>query len=95
MSQSSPRRKVSPGEVSHSDRSPDRDILYNTDWQITHNATRSGYRLKGPRLNWSRKDGGEGGSHPANVIDEPYSYGGLNWNGDDPVILPIVSQVLL
>ncbi|KAK4689029.1 urea carboxylase, partial [Tremellales sp. Uapishka_1] len=56
---------------------------------ITHNATRSGYRLKGPRLNWAREDGGEGGSHPANVIDEPYSYGGLNWNGDDPVILPI------
>jgi hypothetical protein len=41
-------------------------------------------------LQWAREDGGEGGSHPANVIDEPYPYGGLNWNGDDPVILPLV-----
>ncbi|WWD21796.1 urea carboxylase [Kwoniella shandongensis] len=67
----------------------DRKTLYETEWKISHNATRSGYRLKGPRLNWARSDGGEGGSHPANVIDEPYSYGGLNWNGDDPVILPV------
>ncbi|WVQ81557.1 urea carboxylase [Cryptococcus sp. DSM 104549] len=67
----------------------DRKILYGTEWKISHNATRSGYRLRGPRLGWSKADGGEGGSHPANVIDEPYSYGGLNWNGDDPVILPI------
>ncbi|WWC70564.1 urea carboxylase [Kwoniella pini CBS 10737] len=67
----------------------DRKVLYETEWKISHNATRSGYRLKGPRLTWAREDGGEGGSHPANVIDEPYSYGGLNWNGDDPVVLPI------
>ncbi|WVR06187.1 urea carboxylase [Kwoniella sp. DSM 27419] len=67
----------------------DRKTLYETEWKITHNATRSGYRLKGPRLGWAREDGGEGGAHPANVIDEPYSYGGLNWNGDDPVILPV------
>ncbi|OCF62234.1 urea carboxylase [Kwoniella mangroviensis CBS 10435] len=67
----------------------DRQTLYETEWKISHNASRSGYRLKGPRLQWSREDGGEGGSHPANVIDEPYSYGGLNWNGDDPVILPV------
>jgi urea carboxylase len=68
----------------------DREALYNSPFKITHNATRSGYRLKGPVLQWARDDGGEGGSHPANVIDEPYPYGGLNWNGDDPVILPLV-----
>lgn len=69
---------------------PDREALYKSPFKITHNATRSGYRLKGPELQWARDDGGEGGSHPANVIDEPYPYGGLNWNGDDPVILPLV-----
>ncbi|OCF41469.1 urea carboxylase [Kwoniella heveanensis CBS 569] len=67
----------------------DRKTLYETEWKISHNATRSGYKLKGPRLEWARSDGGEGGAHPANVIDEPYSYGGLNWNGDEPVILPV------
>lgn len=73
----------------------DREILYSTQWKISHNATRSGYRLKGPRLRWARTSGGEGGSHPANVIDEPYPYGGMNWNGDEPVLLPVVSIAFL
>jgi urea carboxylase len=71
---------------------PDRITLYDSPWKISHNASRSGYRLKGPRLEWARAHGGEGGAHPANVIDEPYSYGGLNWNGDEPVVLPIVRR---
>lgn len=66
----------------------DRELLYGSVWKISHNATRSGYQVKGPRLTWAREDGGEGGGHPSNVIDEPYFIGAMNWNGDNPVILP-------
>lgn len=66
----------------------DRKFLYDSVWKISHNATRSGYQVKGPHLSWAREDGGEGGGHPSNIIDEPYFIGAMNWNGDNPVILP-------
>ncbi|WRT67558.1 uncharacterized protein IL334_004530 [Kwoniella shivajii] len=60
------------------------DNLWKNKWEL--------YVMPGPHDEpefTTEEDGGEGGSHPANVIDEPYSYGGLNWNGDDPVVLPV------
>jgi urea carboxylase len=62
------------------------DILYETDWKISHNAARGGIRLLGPKPKWARSDGGEGGSHPSNLIEYGYAIGSLNWTGDDPVI---------
>ncbi|KAJ9102817.1 hypothetical protein QFC20_004924 [Naganishia adeliensis] len=68
----------------------DRKILYETRWQISHNATRSGYRLRGPRLDWAPvTEFKESGSHGSNIIDEPYVLGSLNFNGDDAVLLPL------
>lgn len=64
------------------------DMLYNTDWKISHNAARGGIRLIGPKPKWARSDGGEGGAHPSNVIEYGYGIGSLNWTGDDPVIFP-------
>lgn len=67
----------------------DVDMIYNTKWQISHNAARGGIRLIGPKPKWARNDGGEGGAHPSNVIEYGYPVGALNWTGDDPCIFPV------
>ena len=67
----------------------DVEMIYHTKWQISHNAARGGIRLIGPKPKWTRSDGGEGGSHPSNLIEYGYSVGALNWTGDDPCIFPV------
>ncbi len=67
----------------------DIDMLYKTEWKVSHNAARGGIRLIGPKPKWARKDGGEGGAHPSNVIEYGYPIGTLNWTGDDPCLFPI------
>lgn len=66
----------------------DIEMLYSTDWKVSHNASRSAIRLIGPVPKWARKDGGEGGAHPSNLIEYGYPLGALNWTGDDPCIFP-------
>ncbi|KAI3393143.1 hypothetical protein diail_4667 [Diaporthe ilicicola] len=66
----------------------DIEMFYNTDWEVSHNAARGGIRLIGPRPKWARTSGGEGGSHPSNVIEYGYPLGGVNFTGDEPVIFP-------
>ena len=63
--------------------------LYSATWTISHNAARGGIRLVGPKPKWARSDGGEGGSHPSNVIEYGYPVGALNWTGDDPCLFPV------
>jgi urea carboxylase len=73
----------------------DREILYSHAWKIGHNSNRTGVRLVGPVPEWSRKDGGEGGSHPSNIFDYGYpSPGGINWGGDSAVIFSMDSPDL-
>ncbi|TVY80340.1 putative urea carboxylase [Lachnellula suecica] len=73
----------------------DKRMLYSTAWKIGHNSNRTGVRLVGPVPEWSRKDGGEGGSHPSNIFDYGYpSPGGINWGGDSAVIFSIDSPDL-
>ncbi|KIW09805.1 urea carboxylase [Exophiala spinifera] len=67
----------------------DIDMLYSHTWKISHNAARGGIRLIGPRPEYARSDGGDGGAHPSNVIEYGYPIGGLNWTGDEPVIFPV------
>ncbi|KAK8015770.1 urea carboxylase [Apiospora marii] len=66
----------------------DFDMFYSTAWEISHNAARGGIRLIGPRPKWARTDGGDGGAHPSNVIEYGYPMGGINFTGDEPVLLP-------
>ncbi|KAH9870253.1 hypothetical protein IAQ61_005726 [Plenodomus lingam] len=63
--------------------------IYDTTWKVSHNASRSGIRLVGPVPKWARKDGGEGGAHPSNLIEYGYPLGTLNWTGDEPCIFPV------
>jgi urea carboxylase len=65
------------------------DAIYKTKWKVSHNASRSGIRLVGPVPKWARKDGGEGGAHPSNLVEYGYPLGTLNWTGDDPCIFPV------
>lgn len=67
----------------------DVSMIYETKWQVSHNAARGGIRLIGPKPHWARKDGGEGGAHPSNVAEYGYPVGTLNWTGDDPCIFPV------
>lgn len=67
----------------------DIEMIYSTEWKISHNASRSGIRLVGPVPKWARKDGGEGGAHPSNLVEYGYPLGALNWTGDDPCIFPL------
>ncbi|KAM4056328.1 carboxyltransferase domain-containing protein [Hirsutella rhossiliensis] len=63
--------------------------LFQHTWEVSHNSARGGIRLLGPRPEFARRDGGEGGSHPSNVIEYGYPIGGLNWTGDEPAIFPV------
>ncbi|KAI1455092.1 AHS2-domain-containing protein [Annulohypoxylon moriforme] len=66
-----------------------RQTIYSSDWTVDYNCNRTGIRLDGPKIEWARTHGEEGGSHPSNVVDYPYpSPGGVNWTGDSPVIFP-------
>ena len=64
-------------------------MIYETKWKISHNAARGGIRLIGPKPQFARSDGGEGGAHPSNVPEYGYPVGTLNWTGDDPCIFPV------
>lgn len=61
----------------------DVEMLYSgEEWKVSHNASRSAIRLIPPRPpKWARKDGGEGGSHPSNLVEYGYPLGTLNWTG--------------
>ncbi|KAI0838476.1 AHS2-domain-containing protein [Hypoxylon sp. FL0890] len=66
-----------------------RQTIYSSEWTVDYNCNRTGIRLEGPKIEWARTHGEEGGSHPSNVVDYPYpSPGGVNWTGDSPVIFP-------
>ena len=68
----------------------DIEMLYGGEkWKVHHNAARGGIRLIPPHPpKWARADGGEGGSHPSNVVEYGYPIGTLNFTGDDPCIFP-------
>jgi biotin-dependent carboxylase-like uncharacterized protein len=56
-------------------------------WKVDLNSNRVGTRLERHRFAWARSSGGVAGGHPSNVLDGSYPLGGINTNGDVPVIL--------
>ncbi|KIJ48529.1 hypothetical protein M422DRAFT_59450 [Sphaerobolus stellatus SS14] len=64
--------------------------FYATKWTISASSNRMGIRLQSPdgsKIEWARENGGEGGSHPSNILDNAYAPVTVNINGDTPVIL--------
>ena len=69
--------------------------FFEAAWRVHHNSNRNGVRLLGPKPEWTRTDGGAGGSHPSNVIDNEYAVGTINFTGDMPSKLLPCSLALL
>lgn len=67
----------------------DVEMFYDTEWTVHYNSNRLGYRLVGPRPEFARGDGGEGGRHPSNIPDTAYSIGTVNFTGDMPIVLTV------
>lgn len=67
------------------------ETLLTAKWKVSTSSNRSGLRLDGPRIKWSRADGGEGGAHPSNVLDQGYAFASINVNGDTPVLFAVDS----
>jgi len=67
----------------------DIEQFFNHTWEVSHNASRLGVRLNGPKPKFTRTDGGEGGSHPSNLLDNAYAIGSVNFTGDHPVVLMV------
>jgi biotin-dependent carboxylase-like uncharacterized protein len=63
-----------------------RDVVSLT-WRVDLNSSRVGTRLNPHRFHWARPHGGIAGEHPSNVLDGSYPLGGINTNGDVPMIL--------
>jgi len=62
--------------------------FYSTRWLVSPSSNRMGIRLEASeKIQWSRLDGGEGGAHPSNILDNGYTIGSVNINGDTPVLL--------
>ncbi|MBX2884785.1 MAG: urea carboxylase [Granulosicoccus sp.] len=62
-------------------------MIFDTDWEVHYNSSRTGIRLVGPKPQWARKDGGDAGLHPSNIHDNAYAFGSVDFTGDMPVIL--------
>ena len=65
----------------------DIEMLYDTDWEVHYQSSRTGVRLVGPKPEWARRDGGSAGLHPSNIHDTPYVPGTLDFTGDMPILL--------
>jgi urea carboxylase len=65
----------------------DVDFFFGKDWKVDANSNRTGLRLEHHRFDFARETGGIAGGHPSNILDDGYPVGGVNLNGDTPVIL--------
>ena len=63
--------------------------LLDASWHVHHHSDRTGIRLLGPRPRWARRDGGEAGLHPSNILDSAYSVGTVMLAGDMAVIVAV------
>lgn len=67
----------------------DMELFFSYKWKVSLASNRVGIRLQGPNFRWARKDGGEGGKHPSNVLDYAYAIGTVNVTGEMPIILTV------
>jgi urea carboxylase len=65
----------------------DMDTFFSRAWKVSPQSSRTGIRLEPHRFQWARESGGVAGGHPSNILDDGYPVGGVDMNGDTPVIL--------
>lgn len=60
--------------------------IYNSTYHVNLNSNRGATRLDGPAVKFSRTSGGDGGSHPSNILEYNYPVGGLSAVGSTVVM---------
>lgn len=63
-----------------------RSILYDNEYKINPNTTRGSIALDGPKCVFSRRNGGDGGNNPSNIIEYIYPNRGLSTVADNTVV---------
>ena len=63
------------------------NVFFSEEWKVHYQSNRLGFRLLGPPAEFTRSNGGGGGSHPSNLHDYVYTVGSINFTGDMPIIL--------
>ncbi|HEX4364763.1 MAG TPA: 5-oxoprolinase/urea amidolyase family protein [Solirubrobacteraceae bacterium] len=63
------------------------DELWRATWTVHLHSDRTGVRLTGPSPDWARRDGGEAGLHPSNILDSAYGVGTVMLAGDMAVVV--------
>jgi urea carboxylase len=63
------------------------DELWRASWTVHLHSDRTGVRLTGPSPDWARRDGGEAGLHPSNILDSAYGVGTVMLAGDMAVVV--------
>jgi urea carboxylase len=63
------------------------DELWRATWTVHLHSDRTGVRLTGPAPDWARRDGGEAGLHPSNILDSAYGVGTVMLAGDMAVVV--------
>ncbi|KAH8172499.1 carboxyltransferase domain, subdomain A and B domain-containing protein [Sarocladium implicatum] len=63
--------------------------IFSSSWSYSFNSSRVGIRMTGQPPQWARNDGGEGGSHPSNMVGFGVPLGAVSWAGDTGVITPV------
>ena len=61
--------------------------LFAAPWTVHHQSDRTGVRLTGPTPIWARRDGGQAGLHPSNILDTAYGVGTIMLAGDTAVVV--------
>ncbi len=61
--------------------------LWRASWAVHLHSDRTGVRLTGPVPDWARRDGGEAGLHPSNILDSAYGVGTVMLAGDMAVVV--------
>ncbi len=65
--------------------------FFNSVWSLSNKSNRTGLRLEGPELKFSRmayNKPKEHGQDPSNILDHGYPFGAINLAGRTPIILP-------
>ena len=65
----------------------DVQLFFEKTWKVSPQSSRTGIRMEAHKFTWARESGGVAGGHPSNILDDGYPVGGVDMNGDTPVIL--------
>lgn len=64
-------------------------LMTKAEYKLSYNSSRTGIRLEGPAPMWARKDGGDGGSHPSNMVGFGCPTASVSFTGDSALIMPV------